>query len=444
MSLHAWLIIPLFFLALLAITFTRTTLRHWLSINPRNQVAARLKPVPIPYTFPWLGHTLNFLTPSPGRFFFSLLSWAPRERGACELLLAGQRTYILFSPTAVQALFKVRRHVASRQNFHKTFLVNGTGMSNRDHEMMVSKATKAKFEEDLHLGFLLNETAVSELTRAFVCFFKQEIDSARGSVEENEGREVGLYAWLRPIMMRASVTAFMGQHIVNIYPQITDDFLEYDKGILDLVFGVPRLFKPRPYEAQERMLQGFIRWIQVVDKETDNRKPDTQDPEEEWEPSWGSRYSRARQALWRERGMSQSGRASVRQPAPFENVVESACRTSATDLIYTQVELGFVFGLNSNAVPATAWMLMHILDPRHPHLLPQVLREVRAAAPVNTDGSKLEAALDVRQLVTSPLLQSIFHEVLRVYVDVLVAREINEDLELPLHSHDKAHGRLLF
>lgn len=133
------------------------------------------------------------------------------------------------------------------------------------------------------------------------------------------GPEIGLYAWLRPIMMRASVTAFMGERIVNVYPQITEDFLEYDQGILDLVFGVPRLFKPRAYAAQERMLQGFVRWIQAVDKETEDRKPDTHDPKEEWEPSWGSRYSRARQALWIERGMSQSGRASVRQPAPSQD-----------------------------------------------------------------------------------------------------------------------------
>lgn len=119
--------------------------------------------------------------------------------------------------------------------------------------------------------------------------------------------------------------------------------------------------------------------------------------------------------------------------------IELACQTSAADLIFAQVELGFVFGLNSNAIPTTAWMLMHILDPRRPHLLPHVLREVRAAAaaPVTSDGSKPRTALDVRQLMRSPFLQRIFHEVLRMYVDVLVAREIKEDVELPLDSRGK-------
>lgn len=86
---------------------------------------------------------------------------------------------------------------------------------------------------------------------------------------------------------------------------------------------------------------------------------------------------------------------------------------------------------------------MHILDPQRPHLLLQVLREVRASLLPATEVSGPRATLSVRRLITSPLLQSIFHEVLRMYVDVLVAREIKQDLELPLDAQDKSQGSLL-
>lgn len=311
MALENWLITPMLIAAVLTITHTWTSLRYWVYARSKPADATRYRPVPIPFTIPWLGHALSFLTPSPGRFFLSLLSLTPRERGACELILAGQRTYILFSHTAVQALFKVNHDVANREGFHKTFLLSGTGMSGEDHEKM-SVTDKDKFEGDLHLAFLLKQSTVIELTQAFARFFKDELEAAKTPLKEEKGKGISLYAWLRPMMMRASVTAFMGQHIISVYPQIAEDFLEYDKGILDLVFRVPRIFKPKAYAAQEQMLKGFVSWIQEVDKETNYCKPDPQDPNEDWEPHWGSRYSRARQALWIEREMSQAGRASVR------------------------------------------------------------------------------------------------------------------------------------
>jgi len=75
---------------------------------------------------------------------------------------------------------------------------------------------------------------------------------------------------------------------------------------------------------------------------------------------------------------------------------------------------------------------MHILDPKEPHLLPRVLDEIRLAVITNTDGLEPGINLNISQLISSPLLQSIFHEVLRVYVDVLVTRELHEDIKLPL------------
>ncbi|RYP42014.1 hypothetical protein DL768_010407 [Monosporascus sp. mg162] len=411
MLLQVISIAPMAFLAIAATTYIITTLQYRLFFLRQHGSNGKHQPVPIPYKIPWVGHTIGFLTQEPGSFFLGLLRWHARERGASKIVLGGQTTYIIFSHNAVQTLYKLKRNVASRENFHKTFLTKATGMSEDDHDKLISEAKTARQEVHLHQEFMLRQSGVNELTRAFIKFLQEQIDPKTGKMPDEVCEETELYAWLRPMMFRASVTAFMGRYILDVYQDLDVDFAHFDQGILDLVFGVSKIFRPRSYAAQAKILDGFNRWIQTVDAKTGGRVPDPHDPEDEWEPFWGSRFSRARQALWIEREMSQSGRASI--------------------------ELGLIFGLNSNAIPATGWMLMHILDPKQPHLLPRVLDEIQRAVVPDTDSPGSNINLNVHQLVSSPLLQSIFHEVLRVYVDVLVARELHQDVELPL---DDKHG----
>jgi cytochrome P450 len=89
-------------------------------------------------------------------------------------------------------------------------------------------------------------------------------------------------------------------------------------------------------------------------------------------------------------------------------------------------DLGFTFGLASNAIPATGWMLIHILNPSADKtLLPRVMAELQSAR--LPDGS-----LNLPALFALPLIQSILHEVLRLYTDVLVSKTLEKDHVLPL------------
>lgn len=96
------------------------------------------------------------------------------------------------------------------------------------------------------------------------------------------------------------------------------------------------------------------------------------------------------------------------------------------------IELGFVFGLNSNAIPITLWMLMHILDPQKPDLRARVLAEIEPCATGGGGGDGAAVDLDIQRLAGSPVMQSVLHETLRLYTDVLVTRELFEDVTLPL------------
>ena len=80
--------------------------------------------------------------------------------------------------------------------------------------------------------------------------------------------------------------------------------------------------------------------------------------------------------------------------------------------------------LNSNAIPATSWLLTHLFSPStDPTVLPRILAELRTT--LRADGT-----VDIPTLVSLPLLNSAFHETLRLYVDILVTRQLNSDITL--------------
>ena len=86
-------------------------------------------PPSLPYTIPFLGHAIAFLAPRPGEFWATLFRSYSRTTGAFTLLLGGKTTYILFSPHAVEALFKARG--PARDGFNLQIVELGMGI---DHE----------------------------------------------------------------------------------------------------------------------------------------------------------------------------------------------------------------------------------------------------------------------------------------------------------------------
>lgn len=200
-------------------------------------------------------------------------------------------------------------------------------------------------------------------------------------------------------MFNTSTTAFMGSRLLEEYPDLRHDFFEFDHHMLTMFFQVPKLLSPTAYNVREKALDGLIKWQQKMQEEC-NVNPIDPDGDIDWEPVYGSRANRARQRYYKARGMS--------------------TKTSAG------MDLGFLFGLNSNAIPAAGWILLHILNPEGDKtLLGRVMEELERAERDN-------GSLDIPTLIALPLLQSVFHEVTRLYVDVLVTRELKEDLTLPL------------
>jgi cytochrome P450 len=79
-----------------------------------------------------------------------------------------------------------------------------------------------------------------------------------------------------------------------------------------------------------------------------------------------------------------------------------------------------VFRLNANVLPITAWALMELVRDR------ALFEAARKEASLAFDNGQL----DMKKLIGLPLLQSIYHECLRMHVAVNLTRVVDDDMNL--------------
>lgn len=306
----------------------------------------------------------------------------------------------------MQALFKARG--PARDGFNLQIAEKGLGIDHEDGLKYYGLGegpdhtglTPIQQQENVFHHYMMEKKAVNELTAEFMRVLSDQLTRGlQSDGEKDEEEEVGLYAWLQDRMFNASTTAFMGTRMLEVYPDLREDFFAFDRVMLTLFFGIPKWLSPAAYKVREKALGGLMEWHRRMQEESKGRPLDP-DGDVGWEPMYGSRANRERQRYYASRSLSMRTRAGM--------------------------DLGFLFGISSNAIPATGWMLTHILNDKDGQsLLSRVMEELEGAK--RDDGT-----LDIPALLALPLLHSVLHEVLRLYVDVLVTRELKEDLTLPL------------
>lgn len=374
------------------------TLKQFVEQPTTNQRA--VDPPQIPYTLPFLGNTFSFLRPRPGQYWTELFQYHPRSTGVCTLLIGGRKTHILFSAPAVQALFKARS--PSRDVFERDLFKQVFGMP--DEQIHNAEAGK-HFEIEMNTQYLTKHERVNELTAHFTRVLDEVLDEDAQEIVSLE--DVGLYEWLRDRMFTASTTALMGEKLLQMYPGYCEDFFKFDSEFLSFFFQLPKFMMGDAFERRQRIFDNLEKWSQEMHRLSGGAPVDPEGVA--WEPLFGSRLNRARQLDYKNRKLNSRSAAAL--------------------------DLGITFGLSSNVIPATGWMLMHILNPHGDStLLPRVLAELGKA-------EKADGSLDIPTLVSQPLLQSIWTETLRLYTDVLVTRNLSENLILPLDEDGKRQVR---
>lgn len=408
-------------LLVVALTFFVTYLRTRREYQKWVQ-NANGRPVPpprLPYTIPWLGSALSMLSRIPGQFWDHLAAHHANKAGAITVLLGGERMHVLFSPVALQALFKAR-HVTRHVQTVKA-LVSGFGMEQAECERyfdVEGKGTEEKGgkridrmaqQEHIMVNYLFKHEAACGLTMDFERLLVDELKEYSSQLP-SDGTEVNLCDWIKTMMGRASTKAFMGTEIFEAYPSMLEDFLEFDDIIMTLFFDIPRFMAPGPYRIREKLLQGLQDWHNHIDVHTTDILPP--DSPQRWDLKLGARCLRARHIMYKEVHLNPRSKAAQ--------------------------DLGFFFALSSNSIPTAAYMLMHILDPNAD---PWLLRRVQTE--LNSSWQPDKTALDIEKLSSQPLLQSIFYEVLRLYMDFMITRHCDEDTVLPT-TDTSAQNPLLF
>lgn len=380
----------------LGYTYLSSTIQwHWQVRNGGNSSNNdAIAPPLLPYVIPGLGSTIAFSNQKVGSFLGKMKVQSQRLGiQAFAIILSGKRTNFIFSPKGISALFASR--AVSRDELDQQLGVNSLGMPKEDAAKAFvenmedkEKTTTAK----IHAEYLLNIGAVNQLTTKFMETFQSNLQNEK-SLET--GVEVDLYSWLWRIIWRTSTTALGGSKLLEMYPGFDVDYRTWEDNLLALLFGVPRFIAPQAYAARDACLVKLEKWLEEGYKHPVEGDPD-------WEPNFGSRLMRKRHEFAKQQGLS------LRAQAGF-------------DLI-------FIGGIISNATPATGWLLLHIVSPTSPpNFYSSILEELKTCQ--RSDGS-----IDIPALTRLPHLNSAFHEMLRLYVDLLVVRQVDSSTALGQHK----------
>ncbi|KAI1205125.1 cytochrome P450 [Annulohypoxylon truncatum] len=191
---------------------------------------------------------------------------------------------------------------------------------------------------------------------------------------------------------------------------MVEDLLVFQSHVPDFFSPFPSWFYPKAYRVRARIIDGIKRWHKYANEHSDCSKIGPEDPE--WELYFGTKLIRTRlNHTLKLKEFNADARASE--------------------------DLGLIFTATTNVVIATFWIILQSL--RDPALLEQLRTE--ASECINRDGTKV----DMAKLTAQPLLQSMYAELLRLYIARAVSRIAEyEDIKVAGYSIPKDSYLVMF
>ncbi|KAM3426276.1 hypothetical protein NHJ13734_009550 [Beauveria thailandica] len=245
----------------------------------------------------------------------------------------------------------------------------------------------------LYAEFLSKRQYTDALAASFYEIFSSNVD------EQNpvgEWTTVSLFEMLKRNMAEAAVISVFGSKLIELNPGFIEAYWDFDHIAGTLVWGLPKWTRPGPFRKHERLHEMTQKHMDAAWADFDWNGPDA---DSDWEPHFGSRLSRETAKWLREGGFSNRAAAGH--------------------------TLASLFGLNGNTVPVTCWALIELI--KDPKLFASVSKE--ALLSLETDSETGQRGFNAQKLVSGPLLQSIYVEIMRLHVSFNVTREVLHDLE---------------
>ncbi|KAH8588920.1 cytochrome P450 [Bisporella sp. PMI_857] len=342
-----------------------------------------MEPPVVPFWIPYFGHAFAFWG-NPGELMRSAKKKYPTT--PFTLVMLGARFHVFSSIEATSAIFGRSRDflfppvVASMMH-------NGLALPTKDTALYESDRN---FLHTIHNIYARNLSG-EELRMTMGIFQKYFLMQLNILVDDriNGKSEVFfLHETIRKLVFMTSLNTFFGSRIQAGYPSLWKDFQLVDDTLYagvrtNLAFQL----QPHAMEARDRVLQAFDAWVDVELGDCSNQ-------DQIWSEEWGMRLNWEREKLHRQHHFSIRGRSCT--------------------------HASFLYVATTNAAPLITWFVINLIQS------PSLLRKFREEA----QSAMVEDGLDVRRLQSSPWIQGLWKESLRLGSTNTSARVLRKDTYL--------------
>ncbi|KAK1752329.1 cytochrome P450 [Echria macrotheca] len=325
--------------------------------------------------------------------------------------LGPKNFFIITGPQNIQALFRTSPHIdfevflliaieslwrASPEDYAK-FKNDKSGRSATPAKGCENQPESKRYWYTLHRvlhKYLETTQYATMLARHYQRFFSEYLEQR----PQGEWTEQTIMGLMKYDMAKAAIVASLGTHLFDMHPNLLDMAWPYDEVLVTLLFKPPRWLFRRAARIQDNFHAAISKYFVDANERFDWNGPDA---DADWEPIFGSRY--------------------FRELVKWMKASELSLQTCAGITSTTGI-----MGLNANSVPVCAWALMELVQDQE--LLGAVRDEVSTA--FTTDPETGKRTLDSQKVLTLPLLQAVYVEVLRMHVSMNITRAATKPLEV--------------
>jgi hypothetical protein len=133
--------------------------------------------------------------------------------------------------------------------------------------------------------YLTRSSATNALAESYYRIFGEKL----GEMPLMEWTTVSVFAWLKDAMAESATISFCGKRILEVNPTLVRMMWDFDKIALQLVWGLPKWINPWPITLRQRWNGMGMKYLNTAFEEFDWNGPNSN---ADWEPVFGSRFSR--------------------------------------------------------------------------------------------------------------------------------------------------------
>ncbi|KAI0846352.1 cytochrome P450 [Daldinia vernicosa] len=352
----------------------------------------------LPYMLPFIFHGVPLIC-DPAKFITEILmryGW----RRPLRIRVRWLQYIIVANPSHIQTIFKSSKQLTSKpailhslKHILKSpahavafYAADNSGIAASPRKgSNIKHHNRINFHQAHTVHEFLSGQHLTHIADRYLTILQRNLSSLFASRSDDWVEYPDLYQFIQIQATKASIETIMGSKILEINPNIIDDFWEFDNNVPQFLKCLPRWMMPAPFKARDRVHDSIKKWHAYAHAHSDCSRISANDPE--WEPFFGTKMIRARQNyMLKMKPLDADARASE--------------------------DLGLMMASNGNAVPCIFWFIYEAL--RHQSLQEQMVAEVTSCMK--------SGELDITSLSAQPLLQSVYAEVLRLRIATGVAR----------------------